>query len=130
MHGLFKLVVGTGAALLVLVASTAVTQGAPVEQVTPPPASTPAAAVAAAVLAMQAVYAGTCVTTGSPADIGKVCSTFVAQRGSQQAYLVGRTFSEFNAWVFVLQAADGWRTLGTAPFDATAAPANIPWPAR
>lgn len=74
------------------------------------------------------VYAGDCVATVSPQDIGKVCSTFVAERGGVRAYLVGRTFSEYDRWIFVRRWGRGWRSAGTVPLDFFAPSLQIPWP--
>ncbi len=85
-------------------------------------------AVCVLIQATDSVYAGDCAATESPRDIGKVCSKFIAQRGALRAYLVGRTFSEFSAWVFVEQTRDGWIPLGTAPLDFAAPVLVVPWP--
>src|SRR5437879_6165392 len=61
-------------------------------QADPAPATaTPDAAVAQLVRSTGASYAGDCATTSFPDDAGKVCSRFVAARGSVRAYLLGRT---------------------------------------
>jgi hypothetical protein len=73
-------------------------------------------------------YANDCATTRSPDDLGALCSKFVAQQGTVQAYLTGRTFSEFRDWVFVEQTPDGWQLLGTAPYEDAVTPPVIPWP--
>lgn len=85
-------------------------------------------AVCAVVQAGDSVYAGDCAATVSPRDIGKVCSKFIAQRGSLRAYLLGRTFSEFSSWVFVEQTRAGWAPFGTAPLDFAAPSLVVPWP--
>jgi hypothetical protein len=92
------------------------------------PAPTPEAAVAQLVQATGAAYAGDCATTQSPDDAGKVCSRFVAERSDLRAYMLGRTFSEFNEWAFVKQVAGGWEPAGTAPQDPLSAGDEVPWP--
>lgn len=124
-----KLIVGTGAALLALVASTTFAQTMTQDQAALSPRATPEDAVSQAVQATNGTYAGDCAATSSPADLGKLCSKFVAQRGGLRAYLVGRTFAEFRGWVFVGQSSAGWLPAGTAPFDDTAPALNVPWPA-
>jgi hypothetical protein len=125
-----KLVVGTGAAMLALVmVATASAQTIPADPVATPLTATPEGAVQEAVTAVNAVYAGDCANTTSPANLGQFCSKFVDQRGSFRAYLAGRTFSEFNDWVFVQQTTGGWVPVGTQPFDESASPGVVPWPA-
>jgi hypothetical protein len=93
------------------------------------PATTPEAAVAQLVQETGATYAGDCATTQSPADVGKVCSRFIAVQGSLRAYWLGRTFSEFQTWAFVEQDASGWEPVGTVPLDPQATGDDVPWPA-
>lgn len=85
-------------------------------------------AVRIQVEASGATYAGDCGSTRSPDDIGKVCSKFIDERGTLRAYLTGRTFSEFNTWVFVQQGAGGWSVANTEPLDFFATDFSIPWP--
>ncbi len=73
-------------------------------------------------------YAGDCAATRSPEDVGKVCSKLVEEQGGARAYLIGRTFSEFNTWVFVQQNTAGWRLNGAAPLDFHSTNIEIPWP--
>jgi hypothetical protein len=82
-----------------------------------------------AVAATGATYAGDCTDAVSPANIGQFCSRFVAQRATLRAYLAGRTFSEFSAWVFVRQTPSGWVPIGAQPAMDDASPLNVPWPA-
>ena len=96
----------------------------------PSPAADPETVVCQTVVANGAVYAGDCAATRSPEDVGKVCSRFVAQRGSLRAYLTGRTFSEFSLWVFVERTRAGWLPAGSAPLDFAAPDLEIPWPLR
>jgi hypothetical protein len=95
-----------------------------------PPAPTAEAAVALAAAGSGSGYAGDCAATRSPDDIGKACSKSVAQRGNARAYLIGRTFSEFSAWVFVQQNAAGWQLIGTQHFDGSMSSPTVPWPAQ
>src|SRR5918998_1003522 len=60
-----------------------------------PQAATPEEAISALVQANAEEYAGLCEQTRSPEHVGKVCSKLIEQRGSIQAHLIGRTFSEF-----------------------------------
>jgi len=73
-------------------------------------------------------YAGSCRDTRSPQDIGKVCATLVAERGTLRAYLAGRTFSEYSVWLFVREDSAGWTTAGARPLNFFAASLDIPWP--
>lgn len=91
-------------------------------------AESPEQAVAAAVTARGALYAGDCGQTVSPRDLGKVCSRLVDERGGVRAYLVGRTFSEFNTWLFVARSGDGWQTVGEVPLRFESESIDIPWP--
>jgi hypothetical protein len=85
-------------------------------------AATPAGAIQQAIAPY--VYSGDCATA-TPANIGQYCSREVGNHGPVHAYLVGRTFSEFSAWVFVQQQGDEWIPLGTVGYDETNV---IPWP--
>jgi hypothetical protein len=89
---------------------------------------TPEAAIGAFVQATGDEYAGLCEQTRSPADIGKVCSKLIEQRGTVQAHLIGRTFSEFSTWVFVTPQDSGWTVLGTETLDFLDTSGSIPWP--
>lgn len=91
-------------------------------------AESPEQVVAAAVLAGGSEYAGDCADTVSPRDVGKVCSRLVEQRGGVRAYLVGRTFSEFNTWLFVAGAGTSWQLVGEAPLRFHSESIEIPWP--
>lgn len=96
----------------------------------PPQTSAPTAeaAVALYVRSIGETYAGLCEQTRSPQDIGKVCARYIDQRGPVQAYLIGRTFSEFSTWVFVAQTTNGWTVIATEPLDFHAPSLVIPWP--
>jgi hypothetical protein len=89
---------------------------------------TPEGAVAAFIQAQGAVYAGPCEQTRSPQDIGKVCSRLIDERGQMQAYLIGRTFSEFSTWVFVAPTSSGWTVIAISPLDFHDTSLTIPWP--
>ena len=115
--------------MLALVVATAAAQTLPDGQTGATGAPTPEAAVQEAVITGNAVYAGDCAATSSPANLGQVCSRFIGQRAATRAYLAGRTFSEFDTWVFVRQTASGWVPAGMRPADDMASPANVPWPA-
>ncbi|MGI8550642.1 MAG: hypothetical protein ACR2PL_07605 [Dehalococcoidia bacterium] len=126
------LLIRMGAAVLaVLLTTVAFVQGTPASA-SPSTivAATPEAVVGQVVAAGDDVYAGDCSTTRSPEDIGKVCSKFVETSAGVRSYLTGRTFSEFDQWVFVEQTAAGWQLAGTAPLDLEATSLVIPWPAR
>jgi len=71
-------------------------------------------------------YAGDCSITTPEEDVGKVCSSFFGGSGSQLAYAVGLTFSEFGEWVLVEQQADEtWLVVDSAPIGEAMEP---PWP--
>ena len=91
-------------------------------------AAAPDEAVRLAVEARGERYAGDCRATVSPDDIGKVCSRLVEAREGVYAYLVGRTFSEFNRWFFVARAGDGWQVVGEVPLRFDSQSLDIPWP--
>lgn len=93
-----------------------------------PIGATPEEAIGAYVQASGARYAGLCEETRSPDDIGKVCSKPIEQRGSIQAHLIGRTFSEFDTWVFVTPRDAGWTVIGTEKLDFFDTTGAIPWP--
>jgi hypothetical protein len=90
--------------------------------------ATPEEIVRLVVESAGATYAGDCAAARSPQDTGKVCSRQVDEREGVRAYLIGRTFSEFSAWVFVEQTAAGWQAAGTAPLDFSSTRIEIPWP--
>ena len=85
------------------------------------------AVVASYVEASGGRYAGDCAATVPGRDSGKVCARLVAEREGLVAYLVGRTFSEFDRWVFV-STADGARLAGATPLDLATDDGTIPWP--
>lgn len=89
---------------------------------------TPVEAVGAYVRADGNEFAGRCEETISPRDLGKVCARMIEARSGTQAWLIGRTFSEFNQWVFVSQQERGWRVAANAPLDFFDTSGAIPWP--
>ena len=91
-------------------------------------AATPEAALAAAVQLDGGRFAGACNQTRAPDDIGAMCSTLVGERGSLRAYLLGRTFSEFDTWVFLKDDGSRWTVLVRVPLDAEDLTMTIPWP--
>jgi hypothetical protein len=123
------LAVWVGVAFLAMAATAVVAD--PLVQNTSPSGieATPEQAVAMSVQTDSAMYAGDCAGASSPQDIGKACSKFVSERGTMRAYLTGRAFSEFSAWVFVEQTGGGWRLVSTAPLDSSAMTMSVPWPA-
>jgi hypothetical protein len=89
---------------------------------------TPEAAIEVLVRSNGGQYAGPCEQTRSPEDIGKICSKLIEQRGTLQAHLIGRTFSEFSTWVFITPRDTGWAVLGTEELDFHDMSGSIPWP--
>jgi hypothetical protein len=87
-------------------------------------ATTPAGAIQQAITPYGYVYSGDC-EVATPANIGQYCSKEAAEHGPVHAYLVGRTFSEFSAWVFIQQMGDEWVPLGAVGYNETNV---IPWP--
>jgi hypothetical protein len=91
----------------------------------------PAGAIEAVGRAVQdggQAFAGACASTQSPRDLGLVCARFVAEQSSVYAFETGRTFSEFNQWVFVTQQGDEWQVIMRAPLSDSVSGASIPWP--
>jgi hypothetical protein len=86
--------------------------------------ATPAAAIQQTVAPYGYVYSGDCADA-TRANVGQYCSSEVGAHGPVHAYLVGRAFSEFSAWVFVQQVGDEWVPLGAWSYDETNI---IPWP--
>jgi hypothetical protein len=52
----------------------------------------------------------------------------IADRGVLSAYLTGRTFSEFNRWLFVEHSQIGWNVIADASLDFHAQTLEPPWP--
>jgi hypothetical protein len=124
LHGLMVIVAAAACALAVAgTGAASPIGGEPPARVRP----TPEEAVRAAVEAGGEASAGDCAGTVSPRDLGRVCARLVAERAGTRAYLVGRTFSEFDRWVFVAPAGDGWQVVGVAPLDFRGPP-DPPWP--
>jgi hypothetical protein len=86
--------------------------------------SMPFAAIQEAIAPYGYVYSGDC-GVATPADIGRYCTKESAAHGTVHAYLLGRTFSEFSAWVFIQQQGDEWISLGVVGYDETT---TVPWP--
>jgi hypothetical protein len=118
------LLLGFGAVLVI----HGVSRGSTTREPSEAAQSTPQDAVATFVRSSGGIYAGPCEQTRSPEDIGKVCSRYIDTRDGMQAFLIGRTFSEFSTWVFVRQDADGWSVAGSAPLDFNDTSMTIPWP--
>jgi hypothetical protein len=89
----------------------------------------PDVAVRTSVEAAGAVYAGDCAATAAPRDVGAVCSRFVAEQDGTHAYLTGRTFSEFDTWLFVARGEGGvWQVVARQPLDFHSLSLSVPWP--
>jgi hypothetical protein len=125
-----SLVAGVMLGLLAAVSLQGVTRGQEDQTAVPTStaAATPLDAVATYVEARGQVFAGPCEQTRSPEDVGKVCARRVESRGAVEAYLIGRTFSEFSTWVFVSRESGGWAVAGSAPLDFHDLSMTIPWP--
>jgi hypothetical protein len=93
-------------------------------------ATAPEAALAQFVATLTLPFAGPCDATQSPRDVGRLCSRFVAERApdGMQAYLIGRTFSEFTTWVFVAMRGGSWIVVADVVLDDTGPTLTIPWP--
>jgi hypothetical protein len=101
---------------------------APAGSTAAPVMASPDEIVRRVVEASGADYTGDCAGTHSPEDVGKVCSTLIAERDGIRAYLTGRTFSEYDTWVFVRPAGLGWCLAGVVPLDFFATADAAPWP--
>jgi hypothetical protein len=86
----------------------------------------PEDAIARYVKARGESFAGSCGAATSPGDLHKQCSQYVANNGTQHAYLLGPTFSQFTTWVFLEEHADGWALVRAMPMDFFAPP-TVPW---
>jgi hypothetical protein len=117
----------SGVALLLLLLA-AFTRPSGVSAARLPAAATPEEAVTFAVESLGGTYAGACDATRTPESRGKICSRYVAACGDLRAYLLGRTFSEYNTWLFIVQAHDGWHFDRTEPLGLTDSLTNVPWP--
>jgi hypothetical protein len=93
-----------------------------------PAATSPEAAIGALVESQGQRYAGLCERTRSPEDIDKVCSKLIETRAGVQAHLIGRTFSEFDTWVFVTQRDGTYTVVSTVKLDFFDTSGMIPWP--
>jgi hypothetical protein len=70
------------------------------------PASTPIAAVERFIENSGQEFAGDCAETNLEEDVGKICASEAGMSGSQFAFNVGPTFSEFTDIFFVVAAGD------------------------
>lgn len=62
-------------------------------------------------------------------DIGKLCATYIGERGTRRAYSLGPTFSEATALAILEEKAEGWSVLSVANRDPSAPSIpGIPWP--
>src|SRR5918998_3924861 len=90
-------------------------------------AESPESAVQQVVEQHGDTYAGDCAATVAPRDIGATCSKLIGEENGVQAFLVGRTFSEFTDWIFVQQSDRGdWRVVAEMPLDFHNDDASIP----
>jgi hypothetical protein len=91
-------------------------------------AETPQAAVQRLVEESGSVYAGDCAATVPSRDAGASCSKLAGEERGVHAFLVGRTFSEFDRWVFVARDAAGWQVIAERRLDLEHDSPLIPWP--
>lgn len=62
-------------------------------------------------------------------DIGKLCTTYIGERGTRRAYALGPTFSEATALAILEEKAEGWTVLSVSNRDPNAPSIpGIPWP--
>lgn len=64
-------------------------------------------------------YIGSCDRADATTDIGAYCSRLLDDQGAIRVYAIGLTFSEFDTFLRVYQAAGGWVVGATAPIDQT-----------
>jgi len=106
-------------------AATATAGGSP----TPATGSPDEALAAYSRQKLQMEYAGDCQAAQQPGDEGKLCTSFVGDRGPAKAYIAGPAFSEFTTWIFAEQRAGQWQVIGDFPMNPQAADVpGIPWP--
>jgi hypothetical protein len=106
-------------------AATATAGGSP----TPATGSPDEALAAYSRQKLQMEYAGDCQAAQQPGDEGKLCTSFVGDRGPAKAYIAGPAFSEFTTWIFAEQKAGQWQVIGDFPMNPQAADVpGIPWP--
>jgi hypothetical protein len=93
-------------------------------------ANSPEAALAQFVATLTLPFAGPCDATQSPRDVGRLCGRFVAERApdGMEAYLIGRTFSEFTTWVFLAVRGGSWLVVVDVALDDAGPTLTIPWP--
>ncbi len=121
-------------ALVGILLGAGVVAGLTVGQAAPRTAPVQASALASPEVAIAAfltsgeAYAGPCEQARSPEHLGMRCSRLVEEQDGVRAYLMGRTFSEFDRWLFVALTAAGWKVIGSALLDFHAVPMGVPWP--
>lgn len=125
---LASVVAGVGLAVAAIVGLQAFAPGSRAETVATAPAATAEEAVARFVQARGTAYAGACDATRSPQDVGKVCSRYIDAQEGVRAYMTGRTFSEFDTWLFADETAGVWTIVASAPLDFHDMTGTIPWP--
>jgi hypothetical protein len=92
----------------------------------------PEGAVATFVQAtLNAQYAGPCSGAQTGADAGKVCSTSRGEREGVVAYVLGKTLSEADQWLFLEQRGGAWQVVSSPKItpDTRAIP-GVPWPLK
>lgn len=93
--------------------------------------TTPEQVLLVYITSLGEIPAGECANTISPDDVGKICWKFIDQQADMQAYLTGRTFSEFSTWLFVREVVEegtvGYRFIGVADLDFFGN-GDVPWP--
>jgi hypothetical protein len=92
--------------------------------VPPAGATSPERAIAAWMSRHGHRYAGDCAGTTLEEDVYKYCSTRYADRGDQQVYAIGPTFSEYTTWLLVERREGGWSVVAAAKLRGTDPP---PW---
>jgi hypothetical protein len=77
----------------------------------------------------QLEYAGDCQAAQPDRDEGKLCTSFVADRGPVKAYIAGPAFSEYTIWIFAELKTGQWQVVGEFPMNPQAADVpGVPWP--
>lgn len=125
----FQSILWLSGGLLLLVTLCALMRPPAAGAMTLPAAATPDEAVQFAVQHLGGTYAGACEGAARSSESrGKMCSRYVAACGDVRAYLLGRTFSEYNTWLFIVQAHDGWHFARTESLALTGSLTDVPWP--
>jgi S1-C subfamily serine protease len=92
--------------------------------------STPEDAIAAYVAPYNVSYVGDCDLADPRADVGGYCSSLQEDRGGEQLYLGGVTFSEFDSWFLAERYSDGsWAVVDStrAAHDSGGELQPAPW---